>query len=192
MKKGIFVLVLILAACMASSAQQEASAPEAKSANGASIEWKEWEAAVAANEADPRKILVDVYTDWCGWCKVMDRKTFTDPDIVEYINENFHAIKLDAESKETINWQGYEFKWMEGGRNGVHALAYSLLNKQMSFPQFVLLDQEFKRIRIVKGFKDAKSFMPELEYAASEEYKSSPVDSQKKEKEKDTKAGRSE
>jgi len=190
MKKGIFVLALILAAGMTSSAQQQATAPDAKAADGRGIEWKEWEEAANANEADPRKILVDVYTDWCGWCKVMDRKTFSDPDIVSYINENFHAIKLDAESKETITWQGYEFKWMEGGRNGVHALAYSLLNKQMSFPQFVLLDEEFKRIRIVKGFKDAKAFMPELEYAASEEYKSSATE--KESPTKEAKPGRSE
>lgn len=141
------------------------------------IEWMSWEEAVSANDAEPRKILVDVYTDWCGWCKVMDRKTFTDEAIVSYINENFHAIKLNAEQKESITWQGYEFKWLEGGRNGVHTLAYSLLDKQMSYPQFVLLDEEFKRIRIIKGFKDAKAFMPQLEYAATEQYKSPKVES---------------
>lgn len=160
----------LLCFCAFTLVQAQEATADAKQP-GAKITWLGWEEAAKANEEDPRKILVDVYTDWCGWCKVMDRKTFTDPDVVSYINENFHAIKLDAESKEPINWQGYEFKWMEGGRNGIHTLAYSLLNKQLSYPQFVLLDEEFKRIRIIKGFKDAAAFMPELEFAATEAYK---------------------
>lgn len=169
MKKYLFCLILVGFGISATFGQKEI---QEKPTSTQKIEWKSWEEAANANAEDPRKILVDVYTDWCGWCKVMDKKTFTDQAIVEYINDNFHAVKLNAEQKETITWNGYDFKWMAGGRNGVHTLAYSLLDKQMSYPQFVLLDEEYKRIRIIKGFKDAKAFMPQLQYAATEQYKS--------------------
>ncbi|MBX2816085.1 MAG: DUF255 domain-containing protein, partial [Saprospiraceae bacterium] len=143
MQKRILFLFLAIAISSVTMAQKQLATADQAAQD--KIEWKSWEEAAAANAEDPRKILVDVYTDWCGWCKVMDRKTFTDPDIVSYINDNFHAVKLNAEQKEPITWQGYEFKWVAGGRNGVHTLAYSLLDKQMSYPQFVLLDEEYKR-----------------------------------------------
>lgn len=135
------------------------------------IQWMSWEEAVKANQTVQKKFLVDVYTDWCGWCKVMDRKTFSDPVIASYVNEHFYAVKLDAEQKETIVWREKEFKWIDAGRNGIHALAYSLLDGQMSYPSFVFLTEDFKRIRISKGFKDADSFIVELKFAVEENYK---------------------
>ena len=66
------------------------------------IQWMTWDEAVAASKESPKKILVDVYTDWCGYCKKMDKGTFTDVDLAKYINENFSAVKLDAEQKDYI------------------------------------------------------------------------------------------
>ncbi|MBK9566192.1 MAG: DUF255 domain-containing protein [Saprospiraceae bacterium] len=51
------------------------------------------------------KILVDGYTEWCGWCKVMDKKTFTDPALIEYLNKNFHVVKFNAR-KGPVNYKG--------------------------------------------------------------------------------------
>lgn len=135
------------------------------------INWLTWEEAVKANETSKKKLFVDVYTDWCGWCKVMDRKTFSNPNVIKYMNEHFYAVKLDAEQKESISWNGKEFKWVDSGRNGVHTLAYSLLDGKMSFPSFVFLTENFERIRISKGFKEAVKFMEELRFAAEEKYK---------------------
>ncbi len=135
------------------------------------IKWLTWEEAVKANETSKKKLFVDVYTDWCGWCKVMDRKTFSNPDVIKYMNEHFYAVKLDAEQKEAISWNGKEFTWVDSGRNGVHTLAYSLLDGKMSFPSFVFLTENFERIRISKGFKEAAKFMEELRFAAEEKYK---------------------
>src|SRR5690606_32626366 len=90
------------------------------------IRWMSWEQAALANEQVKKKILVDVYTDWCSWCKVMDRETFSDTVIARYINEHFYAVKLNAEQKESITWNDQEFKWIPAGHNGVHELAYAL------------------------------------------------------------------
>lgn len=138
---------------------------------GQEINWMTWEEATAANEKAPRKIFVDVYTDWCGWCKKMDVTTFVDPAVVEIMNKSFYAVKLNAEQKEPIVWQGETYEWFAGGRNGAHRLAYDLLDGQFSFPTFVMLDSEYKRIAISPGYKLGDALNKELKFAAEEYYK---------------------
>lgn len=134
------------------------------------IQWMSWEEAAAANEKKPRKMLVDVYTDWCGWCKRMDATTFRDPAVVAYVNAHFYAIKLNAEQKESIFWQDQEFKWLPGGRDGVNKLAYDLLDGKLSYPTFVLLDPEYARILISPGYKEGAVILKELRFAAENHY----------------------
>lgn len=135
------------------------------------IKWMSWEEAAAANAKEPKKIFVDVYTDWCGWCKRMDATTFKDPAVVALMNEKFYAVKLNAEQKESIFWQDQEFKWVAGGRSGYHKLAYDLLEGRLSFPSFVMLDGSYSRIAISPGYKTGDSFIKELRFAAEEHYK---------------------
>lgn len=126
------------------------------------ITWYDWEKAVDLNKNQGKMVFVDVYTDWCGWCKVMDKKTFSDPEVVKYMNDNFISIKLDAEQKEPITFQGNEFKHVEGGRNGVHTLAYSLLDGQMGFPSFVILNEKYERVAILNGYLDKDKFLYQM------------------------------
>ena len=135
------------------------------------IKWLTWSEAVEANKTSPKKIFVDVYTDWCGWCKRMDKTTFTDPDVVAYMNANFYAVKLDAEMKENITFRNTEFKYIQSGRRGVHTRAYSLLEGKMSYPSFVTLDEEFDRIAVSPGYKKVDQLLKELKFAAEETYK---------------------
>ena len=135
------------------------------------INWITWEQAAAANEKEPRKIFVDVYTDWCGWCKRMDVTTFIDAEVIKLMNEKFYAVKLNAEQKETIKWRGLEWVWMAGGRNGYHKLAYELLDGKLSFPSFIMLDEKFSIIATSPGFKDAQPLLKELKYASEDHYK---------------------
>lgn len=137
-----------------------------------SITWFSFADGVAQSTKTKKKIFIDVYTDWCGWCKKMDASTFVNSEVVKYMNDNFVAIKLDAEQKEEITFNGYTFKHMPGGRSGVHELAHSLLSGNMGYPAFVFLDQDFKRIRISPGYKEAPQMIKELKYAKEELYKS--------------------
>lgn len=145
------------------------SSPEVKEPK--KINWVSWEEAAELNKTAPKKIFVDIYTEWCGWCKKMDKSTFVDPALVEYMSENFYAVKFDAEQKEDIVWSGNTFKFVRSGRRGVHQLAYSLLNGKTGYPSFVLLDEEFSRIMVSPGYKTAEDMMPELVFASQEKYK---------------------
>ncbi len=143
------------------------------------IKWMSWNDAVEANAKTPKKIFVDVYTDWCGWCKRMDQTTFTDSTVVATMNDKFYAVKLNAEQRESIFWRDMEFKWIDGGRNGFNSLALELLNHQMSFPSFVMLDKEFARISISPGYKEPPALLKELRYAYEELYRTMSWDEYK-------------
>ncbi len=135
------------------------------------VNWVSWDEAIAAATDNPKKIYIDIYTDWCGYCRKMDRETFTDPGVIKYLNENFYPVKFDAEQKESINFNETEFKHIAGGRGGVHELAVALLNNQMGYPAFVILDEEFSRILISPGYKGPSDVMMEMEFANDETYK---------------------
>lgn len=134
----------------------------------ADIVWMSWQEAVEANKKAPKKMIIDVYTDWCGWCKRMDATTFKDPKVTSYIAENFYAVKFDAEQKEDIVYDGNTFSFQRQGNRGVHTLAASLLDNRLSYPSVVYLNANMERIMISPGYKDADSMIKELKYANGE------------------------
>lgn len=144
---------------------------------GDGINWMTWEEAIKASEKAPKKIVVDLYTDWCGWCKKMDASTFSDPKVVNFVNQNFYAVKFNAEQQESITYKGYTMKYVANGRRGVHELAYSLLDGKLGYPSVVYLDEQQNRITISPGFKPADAMMKELQYVAGEHYKTTPFES---------------
>ena len=73
------------------------------------IKWISLEDAVYLQQTEPRNIIIDVYTNWCGPCKKLDRETFGNEDLIKYVNENYYAVKFNAEGNEKIEFQGYEF-----------------------------------------------------------------------------------
>ena len=164
--KNIFLLVVTLFIATAFTSTNQTSADT----EGA-IEWITWEEAVKRNETEPRKIFVDVYTEWCGWCKKMDKSTFLDKDVTEMMDGDFYAVKFDAEQREDIVFQGNTFKFVKGGRRGAHQLASALLDGRLSFPSFVILDESYARIMLSPGFKEPAQLLTELSFARDEQYK---------------------
>lgn len=140
------------------------------------IKWYSWEEAIELNKTNQKKIFIDVYTDWCGWCKRMDASTFKDPEVVQYMNENFYAVKFDAEQKKEINYKGHMMKYVSKGRRGYHELAYSLLDGRMGYPAFVYLAEDEKRITVSPGYKDAQTIMKELVFIGEDHFKTTSFD----------------
>jgi thiol:disulfide interchange protein len=96
------------------------------------VKWITFEEAVKKSKVEKRPVFIDVYTDWCGWCKVMDKNTFNDPEVATLLNEKFYAVKFDAEQKEDVVFNGTTFKFVPSGSKGYHQLAAALLNNQLS------------------------------------------------------------
>ena len=139
---------------------------------GLKVKWLTWQEASELNKKEPKKILVDVYTSWCGWCKVMDKETFTDEKIAEYLSKNFYCVKLDAEMTEAIDFNGHKFEYVQQGTSkGIHTLAYSLLDGNLGYPSIVYLTEKYERVVISPGFKKPEQLMNELKYTAEDIYK---------------------
>lgn len=152
MKRLLAILLLFFA--LQASAQETASP----------VKWMSFEEAVKKSETQKRKIFIDVYTDWCGWCKVMDKNTFTDPKIARLLNEEFYAVKFDAEQTADVVFRGNTFKFVPYGNKGTHQMAMALLNNQLSYPNFVFLDEEFRIIPIIDGYTSLPGYRKPEEF----------------------------
>ncbi len=138
------------------------------------INWVTLEEADKLRLTEPKKIMIDVYTDWCGWCKRMDATTFSDAELVKYVNENYYAVKLDAEQKEPITIGGKTYEYVPNGRRGYNEMAKELLQGKMSYPSIVFLDESMNMIQPMAGYRDATAMQPILEYLAEDAYKATP------------------
>lgn len=136
-----------------------------------------FEEALEASEKEPKKWLIDMYTDWCGWCKRMDATTFKDSLIVEEINANYYAVKFDAEQKEdiVIGDSTYSFD-TSLGRRGCHQLAAQLMQGRLSYPTYVFLNPDKQVLTAVPGYKAREDFLPIVQYIAEYNATNNPID----------------
>lgn len=156
--KRIIGAVIAISLCFAAAGQEK-------------IKWMTLQQAIEKNKTQPRKIIVDVHTEWCGWCKRMDATTFASPEIAAYINANYWAVKFDAEGNDTVMYKGQQYINLppvtgpDGRlRKNTHPLAVKLLNGRMSYPSLVYLDDSSNVIAPIGGYRDANGLMPFLVY----------------------------
>lgn len=142
--------------------------------SGDGINWMTWSEVENALEKEKKKVFVDVFTDWCGYCKKMDKTTFKDKGIVTYINENFYAVKFDAEQKETITLDGNKYKYIKSGKRGYNQLAADLLKGRLSYPTIVFLNDDLSLIQPIPGYMDAKKMEVIVTYFAENNHKKTP------------------
>jgi len=136
------------------------------------IEWHSFAEAYKLNKKKPKKMFVDVYTDWCGWCKKMDKETFQDPETAKYMQKHFYCVKLDAETKDTIVIDSVKFvNKNPKGRGGNNQLAVELLRGKMSYPSYVFINEQNQVLTVVPGYMDVKNFTPVLHYFGEDAYK---------------------
>lgn len=112
------------------------------------------------DENNKKKIFIDAYTDWCHWCKEMDETTFKDSTVAKLISEHYYAVKFDAETMDTIMFQNQAYYNSNPGMNKIgdtgtyHVFAAALLNGQLSYPSYVIMDNSQMRLAIYKGYMD--------------------------------------
>ncbi len=120
------------------------------------INWMSLEEALAAQVNEPRKIIMDVYTTWCGPCKMLDKNTFQNADVVSYVNQNYYAVKFNAEGEEVVKYKNLEFTNPQfdpnrQGRNAQHELAQAL--KITAYPTIVFFNENGDTLLPIPGYK---------------------------------------
>lgn len=150
--KYLFTLSLLVLASFSLQAQDQ-------------ITWMKFEDAVAASQANPKMLLVDVYTDWCGWCKKMDKETFTDAKVIGHINEKFYAVKLNAEdTKRTFEFMGKKYNEAQ--------MAAAM--RVRSYPNFVVIDPSLQNIAQLPGYRTPDQFLSGLDELINKAFKNKP------------------
>jgi len=130
--------------------------------NPESIHWLSLTEAVKLNAVHPKKIYIDVYTHWCGWCKKMDYSTFSDKQIIQEMNEDYYPVKLDAETKDSIQFMNHSFKYLSPYQ--ANEIAVALLGGKMGYPTTVLMDENQKIITRIPGYLDSDQLKDILVY----------------------------
>jgi len=135
------------------------------------IHWMTWDEAIEAQKITPRKIFIDIYTDWCGYCKKMDNTTFKNTDVIRALADDFYAVKFDAERKDTITFNETEYTFNNAGKRPAHQLVHKLLDGRLGYPSFVYLDENLERIMPSPGYKKPAQLLQELSFVETETYK---------------------
>lgn len=136
------------------------------------IHWMSFEEVEAKMKEKPKKVLIDVYTGWCGWCKVMDKKTYSNDSLIRYVNEHYYAVKFDAEQRNPVAFQGKKWQYSSQGR--VNELAAQLLQGRMSYPTTVFMDENFENPQPMPGYLEIFQMESILKYLGGNNHKSMP------------------
>lgn len=144
------------------------------SLNAQKIKWMSMNEALAAQKENPKKIMMDAYTDWCGPCKLMDKNTFQNKDVVKFVNKHFYAVKFNAEGTEEVDYQDFvytnpNYDKNRRGRNSQHLLAHAL--KISGYPTVVFFDENSDVIAPVVGYLKPKELEIYLKMIANDDYK---------------------
>jgi len=139
------------------------------------INWMSMEDALAAQANAPKKIIVDVYTTWCGPCKLLDRNTFSNKDVINFINENYYAVKFNGEGNEEVTYNDFTYTNptfkanISRGRNGTHLFTEAL--KIRGYPSLVFFEDDGSLIQAVAGYKTPQQLEIYLKMIANGDYK---------------------
>jgi uncharacterized protein YyaL (SSP411 family) len=140
-----------------------------RQAEGEKVNWLTVAEMQAAYSKNPKPILVDVYTSWCGWCKVMDKETYSNGKVAAYINEKYYAVKFDAEGQAPVEWNGVRYEY--DAQNKINGLAGFLLYGQFSYPTTVFLSSLNAKPAPLAGYLKPKEIESPLKFFGDGIYK---------------------
>ncbi|RME15938.1 MAG: DUF255 domain-containing protein [Bacteroidetes bacterium] len=139
------------------------------------VQWLSFKEAQEKNKTIPKPFLVDIYTDWCGWCKVMMKTTYSNPNIAGYINTYFYPIKFNAETKDTIEFDGQKYVSTNPAHpKAAHQLAVKFLGNNLAYPSTVFISSDLKTTFLSQGYLKEQDIEPFLVFMVENVFRTSP------------------
>jgi thioredoxin-related protein len=163
-----YTFMLILACCFRFSNAQDAD-------NG-QVKWITLAEAQKKYKELPKPLIIDIYTDWCGWCKHMMKTTYSNPTLAQYINTHFYPVKFDAETKDTIEYDGKIYKPLSPAPKTAHELAIKFLGQSLSYPSTMFVANSYSFNMLSQGFLDDKKIEPMLVFMVENAWQTTSYD----------------
>jgi uncharacterized protein YyaL (SSP411 family) len=160
MQKFAFLSVILFFTVLFSSFRQ--NQPKEK------LNWLTLSEVETKLKEQPRPVLIDLYTDWCGWCKVMDKKTYTNQQLIQYLNEKFYVVKLNAESRESLSWKGKTYAF--NPQYKTNEIALYLTGGQLSYPTTVFIPVGNSEPQPIAGMLEVKDMELVTTYFGENKY----------------------
>ena len=149
--------LLVLFGCLSAFTCAQKAAPKVSK-----LGWMTLSEVATNMQKEKRPILIDLYTDWCGWCKVMDKKTYSNKNVIAYLQQKFYVVKLNAEGTQSITWNGKTYRFNPGYKT--HDFAVYLTGGQLSYPTTVILPVEEAQPQAIPGYMEPKDFEMIVKY----------------------------
>jgi len=135
------------------------------------VKWYTLQEAMELSKKEPRKFFIDLYTQWCGWCKKMDATTFSNPVIADYLSKKYYPVKFDAEIRDTVYFKGKAYPFVGAGFRGYNQLASDWTDGRLSYPTLVFLDEQANTIQAIAGYREAEELDRILKFFGEDFYR---------------------
>ncbi len=167
------LLVVLVSARKPVTGADPAMAPTTAMAAPKPISWLTVDEAAAKLQQEPKPVLIDLYTTWCGWCKQMDKKTYANKRVAEYLSDKFYTVKMDAETHNTVNWQGKSYAFDPQYRCNLFAVYLS--HGRLEFPTTIIIVPGYEP-QAIPGYMEPKEIEMLVKFFGEGAYRSKSFD----------------
>lgn len=149
--KNLFIIILITISTLQLLSEEK------------KVEWLTFEQLEDSLAVNPKKVYIDFYTEWCSYCRKMDKEVYTKQEVIDNINNEYYAVKFDAQSQEVVSFGGMEFinDQTKISRTPIHQIAQILASREDGFvpPAIVILNEDFKITERYFQYLDSDSLL---------------------------------
>jgi thioredoxin-related protein len=169
----VHLLIICLLAAFGFAEETQNKANGTKESNGAQeaqtvqenpteIQWHQFDEGLKLAKEEGKNVLIEFYTDWCGYCKKMNKTTFKDPGIIGMINDNYVPVRVNGDSRDTVNLDG----WITSERNLTRS-EYGVTG----YPTYVFLEPDGGKITKLPGYQQSDRLLTILDYLKDDAFK---------------------